>query len=138
MGDAPEDKADDQFDLKRRLAEERRKHRLDHEEQFEDDLDDEDLLYDDYLGDYDFDDYDDEYYYDEDEDDDYDYDYDSEDEEYSYDDELDDGDDYGKSTGLDYYYDDQGFAHPVRPKSKFGYEKYRDAYNYHLDPRRNK
>ena len=59
-------------------------------------------------------------------------DYDSE-SDYSYDDEEDD-DAY---AGLDYYYDDEGFAHPVRSKGKFGYDRYRDAYNYHLDPHRN-
>ena len=71
--------------------------------------------------------YSDEYY------DDYDSEYD-----YSYDDELDELDSEEDAfAGLDYYYDDDGFAHPVRPKGKFGYDRYRDAYNYHLDPQRN-
>jgi len=89
------------------------------------------------------DDIDDDYY---DEYGDYDSEYDSlydDEDDYFYGDEDDDyldeekEEDIGRSTGLDYYYDDQGFAHPVRPKSKFGYQRYHDAYKYHLDPRTN-
>ena len=96
--------ADPNFDLKKRLAEERRRHREEFEEQFEDDLY-EDELYDDY------------------------------DDEYDDEDDIEDEENFGSyDSQLDYYYDDDGFAHPVKPKGKFGYDRYSDVYKYHLDP----
>ena len=91
--------SDPSSNLKKRLEEERRKHREDYEEQFEDEL----------------------------------YEEDSEDYDSEYDDEL--TSDY--DTNLDYYYDADGFAHPKRSKEKFGYDRYKDAYNTHYDPHKN-
>ena len=36
--------------------------------------------------------------------------------------------DLDRSTGLDYYYDEKGFAHPVKSKKKLGFERYPEAY----------
>ena len=58
-------------------------------------------------------------------------DYDSE-----YDDEVTSEED-AYDTNLDYYYDADGFAHPKRSKEKFGYDRYKDAYNTHYDPHKN-
>lgn len=87
--------------------------------------------------------------------DDFDYDSELDDDYYSYSDEddsnYDDYDDYDSgyeydslrhredayNKNPDYYYDDKGFAHPIKPKDKFGYDRYSDAYNLHYNPKNN-
>ena len=98
-GPNPEVTADPNFNLKRRLDEARRKHREQYEEQFEDDLYEGELYPDDFDADED-----------------------------SYGDEADSIEDGEYERNLDYYYDKDGFAHPKKPKSKFGLDGYPDAY----------
>ena len=115
----PDEKTTDTgFALKKRLAEERRKHRQQYEEEFEDELSED---YDDFYSDSD------DYYSEEDYQDNMDF--------YSDDEESD-----AYAGMLDYYYDADGFAHRKKsatPDRSFGYGRYSDAYKYHYDPYKN-
>ena len=112
----PEQSRDPKGNLKRRLDEARRRHREEREEQFEDELYEEELYDDgkpkrrerDLHRDMDFGHH-----------------------RYSdYEDEYGDSDD-GYARQLDYYYDEQGFAHPKRSKGRPGRDRF-DPYN--VDP----